>query len=117
MGTSYNETRDQEKKAVVRMVVRSIGLLRRFGRSGLVLERHVSILLRISLGNRIRSGPGFLRVAASAGKISSQCACITTQRNDPLKQLPHPRSPIDVVERETTISKAPKTDRTPEGWC
>lgn len=59
------------------MVVRSVGLLRRLGRRGLLfLKGHVSILLRIPLSNRIRSGPGFLRVAASVGEISSQYTCI-----------------------------------------
>ena len=53
----------------MRMVVRGVGLLGSWsGRSGLFLMRHVSVLLGVSLGNRVGSlSPSFLGVATSAG--------------------------------------------------
>ena len=81
------------------MIVRGVGLLRGSGGSGLFLIRHIPVLLGISLSNRIRSGPSFLRVATSAKGSSSQPTCTTSQRNDPFKQPSHLRSPIDDVKK------------------
>lgn len=53
----------------MRMVVRGVGLLGRLGRSRLFLMGHVAVLLRVFLGDWVRSlGPSFLGAATSVGE-------------------------------------------------
>lgn len=55
----------------MRMVVHGVGLLGGFSGSRLFLMGHVAVLLRVSLGNGVRSlGPSFLGVATSVGDAS-----------------------------------------------
>lgn len=51
------------------MVVRGVGLLGRLSRSRLFLMSHVAVLLRVFLGDGVRSlGPSFLGAATSVGE-------------------------------------------------
>lgn len=54
----------------MRMVVRGVGLLGRLGRSRLLfLMGHIAVLLRVFLGDWVRSlGPSFLGAATSVGE-------------------------------------------------
>lgn len=55
------------------MVVRGVSLLGRLGRSRLFLMGHAAVLLRISLGDGVRSlGPSFLGAATSVGEAPCQ---------------------------------------------
>lgn len=50
----------------MRMVVRGVGLLGHLGRGRLLLMGHIAVLLRVFLGDGVRSlGPSFLGAATS----------------------------------------------------